>query len=242
MRGFFSVSRALLQPMARQLGVAHGRSQAMRIEYRLYEEGRYKCSIKQSVTSSIRMSTTLSGLRLANLYDLSLMSLLEDQNGKALSPYSRTRRAGQGNRRTLHRPTNKDSLTSLFLKLIMISDELSPKHDNNTATPNRFFNLAKLSKASLYRYQTYFQNDAPFNAKDTTLSLEAKIQHHFDELKLDDKAVLEKFLRLKKEEGPTNVMKRSLNPTYLLSLGLPGFPSRPRPPFENIMNPLITIV
>jgi hypothetical protein len=48
--------------------------------------------------------------------------------------------------------------------------------------------------------KTFFQNDEPFN--DPDMSLEAKVQQHFNNYRIDDKEVLEKFLKLKKDDGP----------------------------------------
>ncbi|KAM3143459.1 hypothetical protein pb186bvf_004520 [Paramecium bursaria] len=65
-----------------------------------------------------------------------------------------------------------------------------------------FFNISKLSKGSLQRYQTFYQKEEPFINGDQPL--EQKVQSHFEKLKLDDKQVLEKFLKLKKDDFNNN--------------------------------------
>ncbi|CAD8058367.1 unnamed protein product [Paramecium primaurelia] len=70
-------------------------------------------------------------------------------------------------------------------------------------------NISKLSKGSLQRYQTYYQKEQPFLDQNNTQTLEQKVQSHFEQLKLDDKVVLEKFLRLKKDETQAALAKRN---------------------------------
>ncbi|CAK77205.1 unnamed protein product (macronuclear) [Paramecium tetraurelia] len=72
-----------------------------------------------------------------------------------------------------------------------------------------FFNISKLSQGSLQRYQTFYQKEQPFLDQNSTLTLEQKVQSHFEQLKLDDKVVLEKFLRLKKDETQAALAKRN---------------------------------
>ncbi|CAD8070050.1 unnamed protein product [Paramecium sonneborni] len=72
-----------------------------------------------------------------------------------------------------------------------------------------FLNISKLSKGSLQRYQTYYQKEQPFLEQNSTLTLEQKVQSHFEQLKLDDKVVLEKFLKLKKDDTQAALAKRN---------------------------------
>ncbi|CAD8158427.1 unnamed protein product [Paramecium octaurelia] len=70
-------------------------------------------------------------------------------------------------------------------------------------------NISKLSKGSLQRYQTYYQKEQPFLDQNSTLTLEQKVQIHYESQKLDDKVVLEKFLRLKKDDSQAALAKRN---------------------------------
>lgn len=59
--------------------------------------------------------------------------------------------------------------------------------------------------------KTFYQKEEPFTDLASALTLEQKVQSHFEKLKLDDKVVLEKFLRLKKDDNAL-ASKRPRNP------------------------------
>ncbi|CAD8200331.1 unnamed protein product [Paramecium octaurelia] len=67
MRGFFAITRAFIAPVAKQ--TFHFSSQQSKIQTRI---------VINQINQLIRLSSTMSGLRIANQYNLSLFSLLED--------------------------------------------------------------------------------------------------------------------------------------------------------------------
>ncbi|CAD8095585.1 unnamed protein product [Paramecium primaurelia] len=67
MRGFFAITRAFIAPVAKQ--TFYFSSQQSKIQMRI---------VINKINQLIRLSSTMSGLRIANQYDLSLFSLLED--------------------------------------------------------------------------------------------------------------------------------------------------------------------
>ncbi|CAD8148944.1 unnamed protein product [Paramecium octaurelia] len=67
MRGFFAITRAFVAPIAKS--TFKFSSQQQKIQMRI---------VLNQINQIIRLSSTMSGLRIANQYDLSLFSLLEE--------------------------------------------------------------------------------------------------------------------------------------------------------------------
>ncbi|CAD8192394.1 unnamed protein product [Paramecium octaurelia] len=67
MRGFFAITRAFIAPVAKS--TFHFSSQQSKIQMRI---------VIKKINHLIRLSSTMSGLRIANQYDISLFSLLEE--------------------------------------------------------------------------------------------------------------------------------------------------------------------
>ncbi|CAK91948.1 unnamed protein product (macronuclear) [Paramecium tetraurelia] len=70
MRGFFAITRAFIAPVAKQ--AFNFSSQQSKIQTRI---------VINQINQLIRLSSTMSGLRIANQYNQSLFSLLEDAQG-----------------------------------------------------------------------------------------------------------------------------------------------------------------
>ena len=77
-----------------------------------------------------------------------------------------------------------------------------PASGSSTSTNYPKDHYQDIEYLSLHQFKTFYQNEAPFNQK-TDQTLEEMVQTHFNEMKIDDKEVLEKFLKLKKDEGPS---------------------------------------
>ncbi|CAD8106516.1 unnamed protein product [Paramecium primaurelia] len=67
MRGFFAISRAFIAPVAKQ--TFNFSTQQSKIQMRI---------VINKINDLIRLSSTMSSLRIANQYDLTLFSLLEE--------------------------------------------------------------------------------------------------------------------------------------------------------------------
>ncbi|CAD8067444.1 unnamed protein product [Paramecium sonneborni] len=67
MKGFFAITRAFMAPIAKT--TFRFSTQQHKIQMRI---------VLNQINQIIRLSSTMSGLRIANQYDLSLFSLLED--------------------------------------------------------------------------------------------------------------------------------------------------------------------
>ncbi|CAD8058802.1 unnamed protein product [Paramecium primaurelia] len=67
MRGFFAITRAFIAPIAKS--TFRFSSQQQKIQMRI---------VINQINQIIRLSSTMSGLRIANQYDLALFSLLEE--------------------------------------------------------------------------------------------------------------------------------------------------------------------
>ncbi|CAK93331.1 unnamed protein product (macronuclear) [Paramecium tetraurelia] len=76
MRGFFAITRAFVAPIAKS--TFKFSSQQQKIQMRI---------VLNQINQIIRLSSTMSGLRIANQYDLSLFSLLEEAKGNLFIYY-----------------------------------------------------------------------------------------------------------------------------------------------------------
>ncbi|CAD8068220.1 unnamed protein product [Paramecium sonneborni] len=72
MRGFFAITRAFVAPISKS--IFRFSIQSQKIQMRI---------VINQINQIIRLSSTISGLRIANQYELSLFSLLEEAKGNS---------------------------------------------------------------------------------------------------------------------------------------------------------------
>ncbi|CAD8164971.1 unnamed protein product [Paramecium octaurelia] len=76
MRGFFAITRAFVAPVVKS--TYRFSCQSQKIQMRI---------VLNQINQIIRLSSTMSGLRIANQFDLSLFSLLEEAQGNSFIFY-----------------------------------------------------------------------------------------------------------------------------------------------------------